>query len=370
MLYIIVFKRVYNLNSFLSINDYAIEAKKVLPRSIYSFFECGADEELTHHSNAHDFKQTHLYPRVLIDVSEIKTSTTLIGSPLSIPAVIAPMAFQCLSHEMGEIATAKAASHHDTLMTVSTCSSQAYEEISNTSKNKPWFQLYIFKDREVTRELIRMAERFKYGAILITVDAPYYGKRIDSLKNPIKLNNKNHLTNLKRAGLELDDLSLHEIPSYLTSMLDPSVTWQTIEWIQTLTKLPLILKGILRREDIERASQIGIQSAIISNHGGRQLDTCVSSFHALKYLSSYIKTIDMDIILDGGIRHGTDILKALAYGAKAVMIGRPVLWGLAVNGEKGVFEVLEILKEELKLAMAFCGACDVTKVSTDIIFTS
>ena len=276
------------------------------------------------------------------------------------------MAFQKLAHPEGEIATAKAAQSYNIPMVVSTCSTCSFEEIEG-SPMSPWLQLYIYKDRDITKNLIKLAEACDYKGVVLTVDAPIYGKRISELHCPLTFPLDFEIKNLQNAGLNLKGVSSNELGEYLSSLLDPSLTWNDIEWLRSITSLPLILKGMMNPKDIQIAITHDIKTLIISNHGGRQLDTSLSSIETLKLLRG-LETKKLEIILDGGVRKGIDILKALALGAKAVMVGRPILWGLAVGGEEGVKRVLAILKAELDLAMALCGYTSISQINEEVLF--
>ncbi|OJW52755.1 MAG: hypothetical protein BGO67_04710 [Alphaproteobacteria bacterium 41-28] len=337
-----------------------------LPENIAAFFSRGAGDEITLRENTSAFDSIKLLPRVLKNVEERSLSTTILGQAINFPLLIAPMAFQQLAHPEGEVATSKAAQDHNVIMVVSTCSNCSLEEIKANTNTPPWFQLYIYKDREITKNLVRLAEASDYKGIVLTVDAPLYGKRIKELHHPLTLPPNFEVKNLKNAGLNLKDTPSTKLAGYLASLLDPGITWQDIAWLRSITPLPIILKGILNPKDIQIAIDNHIDAIIISNHGGRQLDTALSSIEALKFASSVIDG-KIEIILDGGIRKGIDILKALALGAKAVMAGRPILWGLAAGGEEGVKRVLTILKTELDMAMALCGYTSINEINEEVL---
>jgi 4-hydroxymandelate oxidase len=275
------------------------------------------------------------------------------------------MAFQNLVHAQGELAVAKATSSHGTIMTVSTLSTSSLRDIKKSSSISPWFQVYIYKDREITKNLIKQADKLNYGAIVLTVDTPFYAKRMRELKNPISFKSHSQVINLVETGLKLDNINPSVLPQYLSSLLESNIGWKDIEWIRSITSLPIILKGILHPDDVQMAINHNIQGVVLSNHGGRQLDTAITALESLSMLNENTKN-EIDIIIDGGIRKGTDILKAFALGARAVMIGRPIIWGLAVNGEEGVYQVLDILKKELYMVMALSGIASVVNLDGSI----
>ncbi|NWF61262.1 MAG: alpha-hydroxy-acid oxidizing protein [Fischerella sp.] len=303
-------------------------------------------------------------------------TTKILGHPLQMPLLIAPMAFQCLAHPEGELATAKAASAAGAGMVLSTMSTQSLEEVarayhSSTSTAPVWFQLYIHRDRGLTRALVERAYASGYQALCVTVDAPVLGRRERDTRNQFALPPGLQLANLATlSGLNIPHQQGESgLFTYFAQQLDPAVTWGDLEWLQSICPLPLAIKGILRGDDAARAVACGAKAIIVSNHGGRQLDGAIASVDAL---AEVVAAVDgrAEVIVDGGIRRGTDILKALALGAKAVLVGRPVLWGLAVGGEAGVAHVIEILRDELDLAMALSGCAKLENVDSSLIVVS
>lgn len=355
--------------TFHSVLQFEQEAKKILPLNIYNFFAGGAGEELSLKENIAIFDRLKLVPRVLKEINSCNLSTQLLGQDISFPVLIAPMAFQSLAHKQGEISVAKATSSHNTIMTVSTLSTNSLKDIKEASSISPWFQVYIYKDREITKNLIKQADKLNYGAIVLTVDTPFYAKRMRELQNPILFRSHSQVINLVEAGLNLHNIHPATLPQYLSSLLEPNIGWKDIEWIRSFTSLPIILKGILHPEDTQIAIDHDIQGIILSNHGGRQLDTAITALESLLLTKKNTKN-EIDIIIDGGIRKGVDILKALSLGAKAVMLGRPIIWGLTVNGEEGTYQVLDILKKELYMAMMLSGLNSVKSCNKKILFDS
>jgi isopentenyl diphosphate isomerase/L-lactate dehydrogenase-like FMN-dependent dehydrogenase len=353
-------------NTSLCVNDLEKEARQKLPNAVFDFFAGGSGEEITLKENMLQFDRIKLMPRVLKEITSCEVSSKILGQEFSFPLLIAPMAFQKLAHELGEIAVAKAASEHDILMTVSTLSTTTFADIKSVSTSPPWLQIYIYKDREITKNLIKSASDLGYKAIMLTVDVPFYSKRPRELKTPIEIPSSLYMVNLINAGLELKNISPSLIPQYLASLLSSNISWKDIDWLRSITSLPIILKGILHPEDIQIAIENSIEGVILSNHGGRQLDTAITSLESLQLVKDDLKE-KIEIIVDGGVRKGIDILKALALGAKGVMIGRPIIWGLAVNGEKGVSAVINNLKEELILAMALTGCSSIKDINENIL---
>jgi 4-hydroxymandelate oxidase len=364
------------LKSFKPLNLFEYEqlATKCLSQMALDYYASGAWDEVTLRDNRAAFERFKLRPRVLVDVSDRNLTTKVLGQPLQMPLFIAPMAFQCLANPQGEVATATAAASGGVGMVLSTLSTKSIEEVAavchDTNLHTPqWFQLYIHKDRGLTRALVERAYAAGYKALCITVDAPVLGRRERDKRNEFALPVGIQLANLTTlSGLNIP----HEegesgLFTYVAQQLNPAVTWDDLEWFESLCPLPLVLKGILRGDDAARAVECGAKAIVVSNHGGRQLDGAIASLDAL---AEVVKAVDgrAEVLFDGGIRRGTDILKALALGAKAVLLGRPVLWGLAVAGEAGVAHVIEIVRDELDVAMALSGCASVEKIDSSLLF--
>lgn len=335
------------------------------------YYNSGAWDEITLRDNRVAFERYKLCPRMLVDVSQRDLSTTILGQSLPLPILIAPMAFQCLAHPEGEIATAKAAAKLGSAMVLSTLATKSIEEVAFACQNpnyQLWFQLYVHRDRSLTRALVERAYKAGYRALCLTVDAPVLGKRERDTRNQFALPSGMELANLAA----LSDLEISYKPgesglfSYFLEQLNPALTWKDLEWLQSLSPLPLVVKGILRGDDAMRAVECGAKAIIVSNHGGRQLDSAIASIDALSQIVAAVGD-KADILVDGGIRRGTDILKALALGAKAVLLGRPILWGLAVGGEAGVQHVIELLRDELDIAMALSGCAKLQDIDPSLV---
>ncbi len=354
------------LETLFNVYQFEKEASQKLSKNIFDFFAGGAGEELSLRENSAAFDRLKLIPRMLKGIDSFNLSTKILGQNVSFPVLIAPMAFQRLVHKQGEMAVAKAASQHGINMTVSTLSTSGLKDIKDVSSIPPWLQIYIYTDREITKNLINQASNLGYEAIVLTVDTPFYAKRLRELQNPISLSSS-LLINLVEAGLKLDNVDPYSLPKYLSSLISSNISWKDIEWLRSVTTLPILLKGLLHPDDIRIAVEHNINGIILSNHGGRQLDTAITALESLQMVKEDLKT-KTEFIVDGGIRKGTDILKALALGAKGVMIGRPIIWGLAVAGEIGVSKVINILKEELSMAMALSGFNSIDQIDKDIIF--
>jgi 4-hydroxymandelate oxidase len=315
---------------------------------------------------------------MLVDISKRHMSLSLAGQEIDMPIVIAPTAFQALAHSQGELATAAAAKKLNTIMTLSTLSNHDIEEVAKAG-NHLWYQLYVYKDRAITKDLVARAKANNYKALVVTVDSPVLGRRERDIRNQFTLPPGLRAANLEKFALgninkNKNDNQDSDLASYIASLYDTSLTWKDLEWIISLTKLPVLVKGVLRGDDAIKAVAAGAKGIIVSNHGGRQLDTTISTIEALPGIIAALEKgkssnshSEVEVLLDGGIRRGTDILKALAMGAKAVMIGRPVLWGLALSGQSGVEAVLNLLKSEFDLAMALSGCGNLTAITSDLI---
>lgn len=370
--------------------EYEARATEHLSRMTLDYYAGGAWDEVTLRDNQEAFNRFKLRPRMLVDVQERSLSTTVLGQTLSMPILIAPMAFQCLAHPEGEVATAKAAASLGTTMIVSTLATKSLEEVANayilceqenqgaeeqqqedSIANRLWFQLYVHRDRNLTQALVERAYAAGYQAICLTVDTPVVGRREKDTRNQFTLPQGMSLANLAT----LKDLKIPQCEAesglfaYFASQINPALTWKDLEWLQSLSPLPLIVKGILRGDDALKAVEHGAKAVIVSNHGGRQLDGAIASIDALSEVVDAIAD-QAEVLVDGGIRRGTDVLKALALGAKAVLLGRPVLWGLAVGKEAGVQHTLELLRDELDIAMALSGCASIQDIDSSLVVRS
>uniref|UniRef100_A0A8C8B2J4 (S)-2-hydroxy-acid oxidase n=1 Tax=Otus sunia TaxID=257818 RepID=A0A8C8B2J4_9STRI len=301
------------------LSDFEAYAKKYLPKIAWDFFAAGADDCSTRDENILAYKRIHFRPRMLRDVSMMDIRTKLLGTEISFPVGIAPTGFHQLAWPDGEKSTARAAKAMNICYIASTYSTCTLEEISAAAPGSlRWFQLYIHRNRAVSQQLVQQAEALGFQGLVLTADLPYTGKRRDDVRNGFRL--PPHI-----CLRDTDDRSEYGLPP---NSLDPSVTWNDIYWLRSLTHLPIIIKGILTKEDAELAVSHGVQGIIVSNHGGRQLDGGPATIDALVEVVEAVQG-RVEVYLDGGIRKGSDVLKALALGAKCVFIGRPALWGLA-----------------------------------------
>ncbi|WP_052489819.1 alpha-hydroxy acid oxidase [Streptomyces sp. 150FB] len=343
----------------LCLDDVERIARESLPADVWDFVSGGSGAEATLSANRAALRRIELIPRVLRDVEHCTTETTLFGDSLAMPVATAAFAYQRLVHPEGEVAAARAAKAAGvpfTVGTLSSCPVEAITEIGGTV----WFQLYWLRDREKTFELVRRAEDAGCRALMLTVDVPWMGRRLRDVRNRFVLPAGVEAANLtwgSSSEAHRSPASGSAVASHTQAALAPSLTWTDVEELRSRTTLPLILKGVLAAEDARRAADMGVDAVVVSNHGGRQLDGAVASIDAL---APVVAAVDGDcrVLFDSGVRHGTDVLKALALGADGVLLGRPVLWGLAAAGEQGVRRVLELVAEELldALGLAGCGS--------------
>ncbi|XP_077987652.1 2-Hydroxyacid oxidase 2-like [Glandiceps talaboti] len=346
-------------NQMLCVEDYEHAFKQHLNIAYWAYFTTGCDEEITLKENREAFKRLRIRPRMLQDVSVQDLSTSLLGNKIDFPIGIAPTSFHVLVHPKAEVATANASKAMNTCMILSQHSSTSLEKVAEDTPNGlKWANLYLFKDREITRDMVKRIESHYYKGIVVSIDNPSVGKRIRSKRHgyidKVKTSPPgNGSLDKYLKGKNIAEKWTHRrVVGFGAN--DPAATWEYIDWLRSLTSLPIILKGIQTAEDANLGVQHGANAIIVSNHGGRALDSGPATIEALPEIVRAVgdKT---EVYLDGGIRTGNDVFKALALGAKAVFVGRPPLYGLAHSGEEGVKHILQLLKEELLQTMAFAG---------------
>jgi 4-hydroxymandelate oxidase len=342
-------------------------ARGVLSEAAYNYYAGGAEDETTLRANRAAFGRFYLRPRVLVDVGEVDTTIELLGERLSMPILLAPTAFQRLAHPEGEKASARAARAAATLMLASTLSNTSIEDTAAAAPGPLWFQLYVFRQREITRALVERAEAAGCTAICLTVTVPVQGNRERDTRTGFRLPAELEMANF--AGLRqaaFPDAAGSGLEAFIGREFDPTLTWGAVEWLRSITRLPIVLKGIVTPEDAALAVEHGADAVIVSNHGGRQLDSAEPTLLALPRVAQAVSG-RIPVLMDGGIRRGTDVVKALALGARAVLIGRPVLWGLAADGQAGVERVLEMLRAELRRTLALLGRPSVAALDANAI---
>ena len=353
------------------INLFDLEQRftKKLPKAIEGYYSSGARDEVSLKRNRSVFNDYELLPKILRDVSKIDLNTSVLGIDIDAPIMLAPVAMQQMAHEEGEAGTALAAKKFNTIMTHSTISNKSINEIGPLHE-KLFFQLYFSKDRDFTAEMLKNCKSLGYKAIVFTVDAPRLGTRERDERNSFKMPEHLKLGNFVGTKFEhFDEIEEYEgssMNAHSDHLFDPSLTFDIIPWIKEQSDLPILVKGVLRPDDATKALSSGADGIVISNHGGRQLDHAVPP---LKQIEPIRNTVGYEplIIVDGGIRRGTDILKCIALGANAVQVGRPLLWGLEYDGHKGVELVLNLLKAELTEAMILTGCRNLDEITIDLI---
>ncbi|KAF8393664.1 hypothetical protein HHK36_021910 [Tetracentron sinense] len=349
-----------------NLNEFQELARQALPKMYYDYFTGGAEDEYTLRENVEAFRRIRFQPRVLLDVSRINMSTTILGYNISAPIMIAPTAMHKLAHPEGEVATARAAAACNTIMVLSFMSSCTVEEVTSCCDAIRFFQLYVYKRRDISAQLVQRAEKNGFKAIVLTADTPKLGRREADIKNKMvspQLKNFEGLLSTKVVSEKGSNLE-----AFAAGTFDASLSWKDIEWLKSITNLPILIKGVLTAEDAVRAVEVGVAGVIVSNHGARQLDYVPATISALEEVVQAIGG-KVPVLFDGGVRRGTDVFKALALGAKAVLVGRPVIYGLAAKGEYGARRVMEMLRDELELTMALSGCPDVKDITRSHVRT-
>jgi 4-hydroxymandelate oxidase len=352
----------------INIEEWERAALERLEPMARAYFAGGARDEITLRENQRVWDQIWLHYRVLVDVSNRSTRTTVLGQELALPIIAAPTAFQRLAHTDGELATTRALANSGSIFVLSTLSTVSIEDVAAEVEAPRWFQLYVYRDREITRSLVERAEAAGYEALVLTVDAAEIGTRERDARHTFHLPEGIRMANLMNDDLDRMDPVADQsaLSQYVREQLDPSLTWADVDWLANQTSLPIVVKGLVRPDDAQRAVDHGARAIAVSNHGGRQLDTAPPTAHVLPAIIEQVGA-QAEVLVDGGIRRGTDVIKALAMGARAVMIGRPVIWGLAVDGQQGIENVFETLRLELLEAMALCGCPDIPSIGTDLL---
>lgn len=336
----------------LSLVELEISARQRMDPVWYDHFAGGADDELTARANESAFGGLWLSPRVLCGSGKRELALTLLGTPASLPVLLAPTAFHRLVHPDGETATARAAAAAGAIMIVSMASTVAVERVAATGA-RLWFQLYPQPDRGFTKAIVARAAAAGCRALVVTVDSPVFGRHTRDLSNGFALPPGLHCENLRDT-----DGRVHDIEAAA------DFGWPDLEWLRSVTDLPVVLKGVQHPEDARLAVEHGVDGLIVSNHGGRQLDTVAPTIELLPAIADAVGG-ELPLVLDGGVRRGTDVVKASALGASAVAVGRPIVWGLAVDGAAGVCWTLETLRTELDRALALCGCDTIAALTPD-----
>jgi isopentenyl diphosphate isomerase/L-lactate dehydrogenase-like FMN-dependent dehydrogenase len=321
----------------INVADYVAGAREKVAPEVWCYFEGGANDEVSLRANVAAYGRWRLRPRMLVDVSEISLETTLLGTPVSMPLGVAPFAMQRLLDAEGEVSTARAAAVAGALFVVSTLTTRRHADIAAASDGPRWLQLYVLRDKQATLDHIAEAKEAGYRALALTVDLPYLGRRERDLRHGF-----------------LNPPPDVDVPYADLFSTTPALTWRDLEWVRAETGMPIVIKGLLTREDALLAVEHGADAVWVSNHGGRQLDHVAAGLDALPEVVEAVAG-RAEVYVDGGIRRGTDVLKALALGARAAFAGRAFACGLAVDGERGVAHVLSLLRDELELGLGLLG---------------
>lgn len=361
-----------SIASCVTVDDFEVAARARLSAMAYDYYRSGADEGHTLLRNRDAWTTYELWYRALVDVSTPRIATSVLGTAVTSPLLVAPTAYHCLADAEGERATARAAGGSGTLYVASTLATTTLEDVAAAAPSAPrWFQLYVHKDRDFTARLVARAKAAGYGAIVVTCDTPVLGRRCADVRNGFALPTGMVMANLVEIlPPDLQEGHGSELARFVASRHDASFTWKDLASLaDTCAPLPLVVKGIIRGDDARAALDHGARAVWVSNHGGRQLDLAPATADGLVEVAAAIAQ-RAEVYVDGGIRSGTHALVALGLGARAVFVGRPVLWGLAAGGEAGVARVLDLLREELVRAMQLAGVADVAAVPRDLVRAS
>ncbi|WP_299873198.1 alpha-hydroxy acid oxidase [uncultured Cocleimonas sp.] len=353
--------------NLVSVQDYESLFADFIPHPVYEYIAGGSADDISLKNNRNAFDSILLNRRVLADFSAASTRTEVLGKTVKYPIMLAPVAHQKLVHPKGEIATAEAANVLDLGFIGSTLSSVPMEDVADALQGEKWFQLYFQESRDATLSLIQRAENAGYGAIVVTVDAAINGlrNRVQRAGFALPAGMEANLVNYQRPPL----MSIEADQSIiLNGIMRDAPTWQDIQWIQTQTSLPVILKGITHSEDAKIAKELGVAGIVVSNHGGRTLDSVPAAIDVLADIRATVGD-DFTVLFDSGIRRGSDIFKALALGADSVLIGRPQLYGLSIAGALGVAHILKLLIEEFEVTMALMGCATIDQITQDTLYS-
>lgn len=374
-----------------NVADLRAAARRRLPRGCFDYIDGAAEDESTQERNCSAFRELGFRPRILADVGEVDPSTTLLGRPLAFPLVLAPVGFTRVAHSQGELAAARAAERVGIPYSLSTLSTRSIEEVAAVNRGAKWFQVYAWRDRGLVKELVERAAAAGYEAIMLTVDTAVLGRRERDVRNgftmPPSLGLETLIDGALHPGWTLDFLRSEPIvfsnvvghgevaasgadpitlSDYISRQFDPSLHWRDVEWLRSIWSGPIVLKGIQRVEDAEQAVAAGVQAIALSNHGGRQLDGAPSSLELVEPVVDRVGD-RLEVICDGGVRRGSDIVKALSLGARACMAGRAYAYALAAGGERGVDLSLGWLHDGMRRTMALAGARNVGECTPDLV---
>ena len=349
-----------------NVADFQKLAESRMQHATYNYITTGSADEITLRDNVEAFRRMKVFPPLLKGVSKADLSTTVLKRRIDMPILLAPVAAQRMFHPEGALATARAAAAAKTVFAVSSSVGHSVEEVARAAAGPKWFQIYVPKDRAVARQLVERVDKAGYGAIIVTVDLGEWkdADRRDRFALPKEMLVK-HLRDVGYTQVT-NEMSNEEVQAFNAQAWEISLSWDFFDWLRSITKTPLLIKGVLRKDDAEKAVSIGIDGIIVSNHGGRRLDGMPASIEMLPDIVEAVKG-RAEVYMDGGIRRGTDVLKALALGARAVLVGRPYAWALGADGEAGVRKVLALLREEFENAMVSTGCSKLADVNRSLL---
>jgi L-lactate dehydrogenase (cytochrome) len=372
-----------------NVDDLRAAAKRRLPGGVFDYIDGAAEDEITIARNGRAFRDVGLAPRVLRDVSKIDLSTTLLGRPIPAPLALAPTGFTRIADPQGELAVARAAAQRGLIYTLSTLATRSIEEVAAVSEGPKWFQVYVWRDRGLVADMVQRAEAEGYEALMVTVDTAVFGRRerdvrrgftlpptiglgtiVDGIRHPgwtWAFVRGGPITFANVSGdATRDGSTAVTLADFVNSQFDPTLSWKDLEWLRSITKLPVLVKGVGAAEDARIAAREGVPAVILSNHGGRQLDGAPATLDLLRETVDIVGD-DVEVLLDGGIRRGTDLVVARALGARAAMVGRPYLYGLGAGGERGVGHALDQLLTGAERTMALLGVAKVDDLTDEIL---
>ena len=344
--------------------DFEVLAKDLMEHNEYDYVAGGATDEITLRRTRSAYDAIALRPRVLSGFRQADLSTTVLGRRIEAPFMIAPSGGHTRAHPEGELATARAAAKFGTVMGLSANSGYPLEEVAKAADGPRWYQLYFYRDRELTVEMVKRAEDAGYDAICMTLDATWPSKRERNIRNKYQRRARpNYKTDAPDGAATTTKFDSGQSSR---ALVDPGASWDELAWLRTLTDLPVVFKGIMTAEDAQLCAATGVDGLIVSNHGGRNVDTTLATIEVLPEVAAAVEG-KVEVFLDGGIRRGTDVVKAIALGAKAVLFGRPLFWGLAYAGEEGVAQVLDILRDEVESTMMLAGRPTVDAIDSSLV---
>ena len=349
------------MKKIVNVMDYADLAKDKLPSHAWDYIDGASEGEITRHDNSSAFSKYRVIPRILRDIPSRNISTSILGQDISIPVLLAPTSPLKLAHEDAELAQVRAATNKGTIAICSMDAHYPLEETAANASNNLWFQLYCYGDRALMEQIVRNAEKANYKALVITVDANYPGRRERMLRSNFVMPREIEMGNLK--GLDIHS-NLRRVDGSIKRF---ALTWADLDWLSSITTMPIVLKGVLSADDAVTALSYGVKGIIVSNHGGRQIDQTPAAIDCVRTIVERVNG-KAEILVDGGIYRGLDVIKALALGAKGVLIGRAYIWALAAAGQYGIEHVLDMLKAEIDVAMMQLGVSDVSDIDQSLLF--